>query len=969
MIALLIAAVVSAPSDNRTDQQAGWIEGEAWHAQVGSVGPDRPPYASRGECLGSEWGGDRNDSVAYRFCLNHDLDDAVASLRYARLPASDSTFDLIVDGKRAAERLTFPGTGGWGHRRDDEWQYRTVPIGPLGKGWHELKLVALADRNNTNLDGFFLAGESFRPPNLRSQIETYPQPALRSGADRSGPDWVDDNLALEDFVARVDDWYYPSEEPAERSALKIPVALQFNSDGAELSLPGGATTAGVTIGDDFHGWHVAARLELPEPIIVLERRFERWGILVYLAKNRTVAEIRKAVGRLPSLEQPWVRFPRDYFASLMAAKHDMLGEKVLAKTQDPNYEDEAGYLAPLDTYTFLGSPQSPRKYFVQPDGTICRQPDSGGPPVVSRDVCFDPGPLLPAELLPAHPRRAKRGLLGSYLPAVDYGYFDVEAGLGWELSALMEPGESSAVFLRFHRTDGKPRFFRLEPLEELPDGRDYYGALLRLKQSWDERFQSGMRIEIADRRVPDACRAAIARALSGCVGLHPKYGVGHYWAQRHDGFPPTTLSLNTCLLQWGFCQETKQRLDYYFDHFIKEDGTFRYYGPAVSEYGQLLDLTAAYVRLANDEAWFDRQRAAIRRIVDYLLRLRAESRKQPAEAITHGLLYGSPEADTREQTEYYFSGSAWCWRGLREIGRLEAEIGRKRQQPQLLSAGESLLTECEALRSDIVRSAKRSLLETESGPFLPPIAGMDQPLAGMTENSLASYTNYRYWLETLSARCLPSDLEQSMIRYRVSHGGELLGTTRFAGHLDDWPYYHYAWSILAHDRVRHFQLGFFGHLAHHQMPGTFTAYEQVAIRGYGGRRQMADYCVPSQLTIPLMTRWMLVFEEPDEDVLWLCRAVPRAWFGSGLSVRAVPTRWGEVGFRVTPSSDGSSLAARVEFAGDHYPTVRFRAVHPQALRIAGVETDRAETKIDSQGDLVEFRPDRAETSLRITFGR
>ena len=247
MIALLIAAVVSAPSDNRTDQQAGWIEGEAWHAQVGSVGPDRPPYASRGECLGSEWGGDRNDSVAYRFCLNHDLDDAVASLRYARLPASDSTFDLIVDGKRAAERLTFPGTGGWGHRRDDEWQYRTVPIGPLGKGWHELKLVALADRNNTNLDGFFLAGESFRPPNLRSQIETYPQPALRSGADRSGPDWVDDNLALEDFVARVDDWYYPSEEPAERSALKIPVALQFNSDGAELSLPGGATTAGVTI--------------------------------------------------------------------------------------------------------------------------------------------------------------------------------------------------------------------------------------------------------------------------------------------------------------------------------------------------------------------------------------------------------------------------------------------------------------------------------------------------------------------------------------------------------------------------------------------------------------------------------------------------------------------------------------------------------------------------------------------------
>ncbi|NUQ65256.1 MAG: hypothetical protein HUU20_22545 [Pirellulales bacterium] len=965
---LLIAALIAVPPSAGGNVQPLWIEGEAWHSQVGSVGPDRPRYASRGACLGSQWAGDRNDWAAYRFYLESELEQAVACFRYARLDEGDSHFDLILDGKLAAGNAAFASTGGWGHRRNDEWQYRTIRIGSLGKGWHELKLVSLADRNNTNLDGFFLAGEPFQPPNLRGEIEKCPQPPLRSGADGPGPDWVDNEFGLDGFTARLDDWYYPSEEPAERAAVTLPSVLEFRPDGAQLASADRTTTARVTVGTDFDGWNLAARLDRPEPIVVLHRDFHRWGLIVYLAKDHTVAEIREAVGQLPGLEGPRVRFPKDYFTSLLAAKRDVLGEKVPARSHEPDYETVAGYLAPLETYTFLGSPQSPVKYFIQPDGAICRQPEHGGPPVISRDTRFDLATLLPAGLAPVHPRRVKQGLLGGYLPAINYGYFDAESGIGWELSALMDPGESPIVLLRFRRTDGPPRYFRLEPLQELSDGRDFYAALLRLKESWDVFFQDGFDLEIPDRRVRDACRAAIARAASGCVGLHPKYGVGHYWGKQHDGFPPTTLSLNACLLHWGLHQQAKDRLSYYFDNFIQADGTFHYYGPAISEYGQLLHLATDCVRLTGDEAWFDRHRPAIHRVVDQLLRLRAESRKQPTDALTYGLLYGSPEADTREQTEYYFSNSAWCWRGMREIGSLEAEIGRKRQQPELLRDGQALLAECDAMRSDILRSVERSLVPAEAVPFLPPIAGFGKPFATMTQDTLASYTNYRYWLETLSSQCLPPDQEWLMIQYRLAHGGELLGMTRFSGHLDDWPYYHYARSLLAHDRVAHFLLGYFGHLAHHQMPGTFMAYEQVAIQGYGRRRQIADYCVPSQLTIPLMTRWMLVVEEPNDDALWLCRAAPRAWFGSGLSVRAAPTRWGLVGFQCSPSEGGLRLTARVKFSGGSYPIVRLRIRHPQALRIARCDAaEGLQPRIDAEREMIEFRPNRAETTLQIAF--
>ena len=39
------------------------------------------------------------------------------------------------------------------------------------------------------------------------------------------------------------------------------------------------------------------------------------------------------------------------------------------------------------------------------------------------------------------------------------------------------------------------------------------------------------------------------------------------------------------------------------------------------------------------------------------------------------------------------------------------------------------------------------------------------------------------------------------------------------------------------------------------------------------------------------------------EVLWLCRAAPRDWFADGRVVAAerVPSRWGTLTFRITPS--------------------------------------------------------------------
>jgi len=972
MFALLLAAVMSCVAQDGATPDALWVEGEAYYAQRGSVGPDRPPFGSRGECLGSSWSGRQGDFVVYRIWLDAPWAEATLYLRYARLPQSDSRFDLFCDGKAVARGVALATTAGWGHLRDDEWRYEVVPLGALEKGWRELKLVSLADKNNTNVDGFFLAGPAFQPPTTRGEIEAFPRPRLRRAADAAGPDWVDEGLSLADFRPTVDDWYYPPEEPDERAALAMPVLVAVDAETATLAAAADAKPEAVPVNGELEGWRLAATLAEPEPIAVLEREFDRWGMFVYLGKQGVVAEIRKAVGRLDAIERPYARFPADYFEQLLPAKEDVLASKVLASGDDPSYEDVAAYLAPLQTYTFLGSPESAKKYVVQPDGAIGVLPNRWGRIKPLETTLFDPADVLPDDFI-AHPRHVKLGSLGGYLPAVNQGYWDAEKRIGWELCALADVGESPTTLVRVRRTDAGPEFYQLDPLERLGDGKAFFAALLRLKRSWDEFFEGGMRLEVADRRVQDAARAAIARALSGCVGLHPKYGMGGYWGadDRHDSFPPTTLSLCTCLLDWGFAQAAGERLGYYFDRFVNPDGTLTYYGPAVAEYAELLDQAAQYVRRTGDAAWLDAHRPALDAIAGYLLRLRQESlQSQPPDAPGHGLLFGGAEADTRKDTNYYFSGSAWCWRGLRELGSLYVDQGERRPDAALGEQGRKLLGEGEALRNDLLRAVERSVIHSGDQAFLPPIAGHKEPFDTMTQDRLASYTNYRYWLETLSARCLTPEHERMMLDYRRANGGELLAMTRFSGHLDDWPFWHQACSMLWHDRVSHYLLGYYAHLAHHQTPGTFTAYEQVPIRGYGLRREQADYCVPSQLTIPIMTRWMLVFEERDADVLWLCRAVPRRWLASELTVDGALTRFGRVGLRIDPSDDLRQMTARITLDGDGAPkpTVMLRVRHPKRLRIATCDVTGGKCEaIDAEREVVPVRPERKTAIVDLTF--
>jgi hypothetical protein len=301
----------------------------------------------------------------------------------------------------------------------------------------------------------------------------------------------------------------------------------------------------------------------------------------------------------------------------------------------------------------------------------------------------------------------------------------------------------------------------------------------------------------------------------------------------HDGFPPTIIAAVDALSAWGLSRRAVQLFRYWLVNFVREDGSIKYYGPSLSEYGQLLHTAALLAERAGPQDWWQEGLPALDRIAEYLLRLRAATADD-------GLIGGVPEADTRKDTGKYFHNNAWVVKGLRRWSEL-----CERQHATPTTAVSTVTKVCAALAEDTLRAIRKTWPADPSDWWLSPqVEPLKRPSRLTGAWDVASYTNYRYWPELLSSGLLPADLANRVVDSRLSAGGQFCGMTRFAGHLDDWPLAEYLYGLWSLGRKRDFLLSLYGHVAYHQAEGHLTAYEQVS---FPPGKPKADYCLPCQL--------------------------------------------------------------------------------------------------------------------------
>ena len=329
-----------------------------------------------------------------------------------------------------------------------------------------------------------------------------------------------------------------------------------------------------------------------------------------------------------------------------------------------------------------------------------------------------------------------------------------------------------------------------------------------------------------------AVRIGLAHIDLTFVGDHPKYGVGNYAQKQHDSFPPIIIAVVDALTLWGLTPRAQQLFSYWLHHFVHDDGTIDYYGPSLSEYGQLLTTTRRLMERGSERNWLSLHEPFLSHLASYL-------RERLYETGKVQLVTGVPEVDEREEVATYFHNNAWIVRGFEDWAYLLNQYLRRPNEAELF------MQDANSLQQMLLNAIDATWTKDPNDWWLPPtVEPILRPEGQICASRIGSYTNYRYWPELLSSGVLPRERMLALVKARLIAGGQFLGMTRFMDHLDDWPQMEYLeglWQLGMYDDYR---LSLWGHICYHQAKGHLTAYEQVTMPP---GHKVANYCLPCQL--------------------------------------------------------------------------------------------------------------------------
>jgi hypothetical protein len=769
-------------------------------------------------------------------------------------------------------------------------------------------------------------------------------------------------------VAAVSDWHYaPSRVDEELIyGTSLPTLLQCGDSWAVLRACNG-TSNNISQGFIFSDYILLSSSMVTQTAIV-ERLFSTWAAISMLSLDGEISRLPRTVGRVFELEKSGapnytalVRDQPDYYDAAAALKTDLLGERIIAASYDgePTFSSASAFLTPQRDYASIGAQTATVKYSVAPDGRIKLASGSIYTPATNGSSEQQPGTLIfdTASIVDFWPAKnwsvIKAGLVGGYLRVVATAGFDVESACGFEQISFAPAADlSGAVLVRLKSTNGTDsngqdrslygyRYFNasregVSPL--IGDAMSFYMLLFKEQRQWAQALNEAAVVNLPGaegKRQTDSLWGGLNAAISLYVGNASGYGDGSaYWAPN-GSLTSEVAPVVEALLSLGLRNIAKGIIAFYFDYFIRDDGSLPEcddcasggFGDAIADYGEMIEifcrLARALIDFDGDVPWVSSYLPAFARLSNHTLRLRqnASAIGAPSGEPSHGLVFGSPEHDTCREPDYYYHNNLWLLRGISEAADLLSDVGGDAFAP----LAHSLAAEVPLYAADIHSSLSLVTIDLGSGLlWIPPIATTSLPaFETMTESILASYSNFRYYPEIVSSGMLDDATISGLLAFRDARGGVMSGNTRFEGHLDNMPAYGYARAALrlmdvpTSTAASRFWLLVYGHMANYMSRGTFSASEQLPFysdslgmwRDYlweyleGG----IDQCVPSLILSSLMTRWALVFEWRGEKKLWLARGAPRRWYNAsegGFSVKQMPTEFGTVSYNLTTTVAG-----------------------------------------------------------------
>lgn len=739
-----------------------------------------------------------------------------------------------------------------------------------------------------------------------------------------------------------------------------------------VQLRSGRKVATIQRGDRFGAWTVMAIVRGDQQLVVLEDFTSRSGNILFVDASGVRFELTKTLE--PSAVDPKTLYRGHTHREIETSDRDLLANEILAQPGDPTYEDVASIFPPLQKirngmFNFIGTPNTSEKI---------------GFSIGGRTSYFDPAVYEPSIRRVRDNNSVWHGLVGGYLPILRFIYPDSDDS--WTELLTFAPfrlvNNNPHVQPVWYRTTrvvrGKVVWSRYNDSYQLfpprttdDDARMFYEDIASLKSSWEAELQSAMTIDVPDEHMNNMARASLIRAMMTRVNDYPKYGAVEkdYGGNEHDGFLDTFNVDTAVMVDWGLLTRAERYIDNYFGNYVRDDGSILYRGPETGQFGRLLTVLAQYVNAGGDHDVLLKHRSRIDAVTKMLLSLRTQAMQLPSSSAEFGLLSGWSEADSAldpDPSRYmqpYFSNSTEAARGFRDLGRVWQTIGAQMRDAALIDWGKQLEHESAALRIDIETAMSRSRLMIDGRAVLPAIAGARDPFHVVMQRDRLDpqHRSYRAYMEMLHSGSLSAADVRAIVDYRANHRDVLLGiptaygfgTHEVAGFL----LYGHVYGLIQHDMIREALLATYSDLAHQYTRGMWLAPET---RRPLLNEDAAPYCAPSQLIAPMLTRWLLIFEDPEADILWLAKAIPREWLTNGkrVAVKAARTTWGRIDFSIESHMKRKTITVKLQLPANGLSAeTRLRLRAPNEVQIRSVVVNgKHSTQFDSVNETLSIAP-------------
>jgi hypothetical protein len=409
-------------------------------------------------------------------------------------------------------------------------------------------------------------------------------------------------------------------------------------------------------------------------------------------------------------------------------------------------------------------------------------------------------------------------------------------------------------------------------------------------KTWNELLSSGTQVRVAEPYVNDAWRSLVVGTYMIYAGNELNYSAGNQYARKYAHESGETMR---SLLLWGHAKDAGEAipsiLKYRRRNIEFHDGGYKLEG--VADY-YFVTYDAELVRSTRD-LWQPE--------IDHIVK--------SIDPKT-GLLPREKYCSDIDTPVISINANANCWRGLRDMGLVLADIGEIEQAERLAKTAADY-------RKTILATIEKALDRLVDPPFLPIALGEEEVHDPITGTRLGSYWNLVIPQELFS-EVFPANSQTAsdVMKYIQTRGGLCMGMARVQSvrgfwmneqNIDDLYTTRYALALLERDEPDRALVSFYGKLAQGMTRDTFIDGESSGIVPVDefGRQMGLPPNSTANASFLLQLRYLLVQDYDTDDDGWadtlrLCFATPRRWLEDGkeIIVERAPTRFGEVSLHI-----------------------------------------------------------------------